>query len=196
MSADWRDFEFDEMPEWSPKAQNVLLSLFVYALIAVGIFFLVLPINQDINIAKQEESMLRNQFRTKAEQVASLPDIDEQMVALRDFYLKLKAQLPEEGELATLLAGINDTGLAFQLDFKQLHWQKGEKIGWLLKLPLSIELDGTYQNIGEFSSALSRLPRIVALQDLSLTRIEDENRLKLSVIAHTYRFVDIKGDEA
>ncbi len=196
MSADWRDFEFDEMPEWSPKAQNVLLSLFVCALIALGVFFLVLPINQDINISKQEESMLRNQFRMKAEQVASLPDVDEQMIALRNFYLKLKTQLPEEDELATLLAGINDTGLQFQLDFKRLDWQKSQKIGWLLKLPLSIELDGTYQNIGEFSSALSRLPRIVALQDFSLSRIDDENRLKLSVIAHTYRFVDLKGDEA
>lgn len=196
MAFDLGELDFDDIPEWSSKAQHILLVAILIVTCVLGFFFLVAPVKQNIVMAKQEEQMLRSQFRMKAEQVAALPDVDEQMIALKDFYDTLKMQLPEADELAILLAGINDTGQQYNLSFKQLHWQKGKQIGWLYQVPLRLELEGNYANIGQFAAALSRLPRIVALQDLNLNRVSDENHLKLSVLAHTYRFVELKGDES
>lgn len=195
MLADWRDLEVDEIPEWSSKAQGVVLGILSLVFLLISTFFLLLPINAQIDRVTQQETALRNQFRYKAEQVASLPDVDEQMNALTAFYERLKMQLPEKSELAILLAGINDTGLQYDLNFKRLDWQKGKQIGWLYKVPLKIELEGSYNNIGLFSSAISRLPRIVALQDFTLRRIEEQNDLALSVEAYTYRFVEKRGSK-
>lgn len=195
MFADWREFELDEIPEWSPTAQKVFLFIFAVVMIATSLFFFVMPLNEKIDNASRQENILRGQFRSKAEQVASLPNVDEQMQALNQFYQRLKAQLPEEEELAILLAGINDTGVQHALKFKQLRWGEGEQKGWLYQVPLKMGIEGTYENIGLFSSALSRLPRIVALQNLNLKRVKNQNTLSLSVTAHTYRFIDVKGDE-
>lgn len=195
MLADWRDLEVDEIPEWSSKAQGVVLGILSLVFLLISTFFLLLPINAQIDRVTQQETALRNQFRYKAEQVASLPDVDEQMNALTAFYERLKMQLPEKSELAILLAGINDTGLQYDLNFKRLDWQKGKQIGWLYKVPLKIELEGSYNNIGLFSSAISRLPRIVALQDFTLRRIDEQNDLALSVEAYTYRFVEKRGSK-
>lgn len=63
MAADWRDWEIDEIPEWQAAAQNVLLFV-IGSLVLVGmLFLLILPLKQDVDLARQEESLLRTQFR-------------------------------------------------------------------------------------------------------------------------------------
>lgn len=194
MSADWRDFEIDEIPEWSTKAQVFLLAVFSSILLFATIFLVILPLNAQMLMAKQEENELKNQFRLKAQQVAALPDVDDQVEKLQLFYHKLTEQLPEESELALLLAGINDTGLQYNLDFERLNWQGGLQIGWLYQLSLDIELKGQYRDVASFSAALARLPRIVALQGFTLERTnEAEGLLTFIVTAHTYRYVEALG---
>lgn len=189
MAADWRDWEIDEIPEWPATAQNVLLGVLAIIVLAAAIFFVVLPAQQDVELAKQDESLLRTQFRIKAEQVAALPNVDEQVEELQRFYSHLTKQLPAEDELALLLAGINDTGLQYNLNFEKLNWNKGKHVGWLYQVPLDIELTGEYADMGQFSAALARLPRIVALQDFTLSREKDKtDQLRFSVGAHTYRY--------
>lgn len=195
MVADWRDLEIDEIPEWSVKAQSVLLSAVAALLILSAIFFLILPFNTDLALAKQQEALLKTQFRIKAEQVAALPNVDHQLEKLQDFYKRLTEQLPEESELAQLLAGINDTGLQYNLHFERLNWQGGGQVGWLYQVSLDIELIGSYPNVGFFSAALAKLPRIVALQDFTLERVNDnEEQLRFVVTARTYRYIEAEGD--
>ncbi|CZF84554.1 Pilus assembly protein, PilO [Grimontia celer] len=189
MGADWRDWEIDEIPEWSATAQNVLLGVLGIIVLAAAVFFVVLPAQQEVELARQDESLLRTQFRIKAEQVAALPNVDEQLEELQKFYSHLTKQLPAEDELALLLAGINDTGLQYNLNFEKLNWNKGKHVGWLYQVPLDIELTGEYADMGQFSAALARLPRIVALQDFTLLREKDKtDQLRFSVGAHTYRY--------
>ncbi len=195
MQADWRDLDIDEIPEWSPKAQYVVLALLNAVFIIASLIYIIFPQQENNDTAFRQETLLRGQFRTKAEQVASLPNIKSEIEALGNSYQHLKIQLPEKNELAILLAGISDTGLQYGLKFKRLNWQEGQQIEWLYRVPLTIALEGSYNNIGLFSSALSRLPRIVTLQDFTLSRAKNENTLSLSVMAYTYQFVDAKGDQ-
>lgn len=189
MAADWRDWEVDEIPEWPETAQNILLIALATVLLLMAFFFVVLPATQDVELARQEENLLRTQFRIKAEQVAALPDVDEQVEELQRFYSDLTKQLPGEDELALLLAGINDTGLQYNLSFEKLNWKTGKHVGWLYQVPLDIELTGVYTSMGQFSAAIARLPRIVALQGFTLSReSEQREKLRFSVTAHTYRY--------
>lgn len=196
MAANWRDFEVDEIPEWSVSAQNMLLSLVIIVLVLIAFFSFILPLNNEINIEKQKETANKNQFRLKAQQVAVLPNVDFQVQKLQDFYRKLSKQLPEENELAQLVAGINDTGLQYNLNFNQISWLSEKKTGFLLEVPLDIELEGRYQDIGLFSAALAKLPRIVALQDFTLERVEGEHELlQFAVTAYIYRYVESEGQK-
>ncbi|PKF51538.1 type 4a pilus biogenesis protein PilO [Enterovibrio nigricans] len=191
MDADWRDWELDEIPEWSSTARRVVLTVAGLLVLVAGLMFVVLPSYDKITMAEQEEVILKNTFRFKAQRVAALPDVDEQVEALNRFYLKLTQQLPQDEELAQLLAGINDIGQQYGLSFERLDWGYGEQVGWLYKVPLEIVVTGSYEGIGQFSEAMARLPRIVALQDFNLKR-EGGHRevLNFSVAAHTYRYID------
>ncbi|KXF82782.1 type IV pilus inner membrane component PilO [Enterovibrio coralii] len=190
MEADWRDWELDEIPEWSPTARRVVLVVLGLLLLVIGLFFVVLPNYDRVTLAEQEEMMLKSAFRMKAQRVAALPDVDEQVDALNHFYVKLTRQLPQHEELAQLLAGINDIGQQHGLSFERLDWGVGEQVGWLYEVPLDIVVTGNYEGIGKFSESMARLPRIVALQDFTLKR-EGElgEALSFSVAAHTYRYV-------
>ncbi len=195
MQADWRDWEFDEIPYWSEKAQYVVLILLNFAFCLAVFIFCITPYENKIDAAKQQELLLQAQFRLKADEVALLPELDAQMVVLEKAYQALKNQLPQKNELAVLLAGINNTGLQYDLNFKGLSWQQGKQFAWLEQVPLKIELEGSYNNIGLFSSALSRLPRILVLEDLTLESIKNKNILSLSIMANTYRFIDLSRNE-
>lgn len=189
MRADWRDFDIDEIPEWPATAQHLVLLILMAVMVVVSMSVVVLPLVDDTERARQEEAGLRGVFRMKAEQVAALPDVSEQMDALAVFYRNLTRQLPAEEELALLLAGINDTGLQYDLNVEKLKWQSGHHVGWLYQVPLDIELTGDYDSMGQFSAALARLPRIVALQDFTLSREKGTSeQLRFSVAAHTYRY--------
>ncbi len=195
MQADWREWELDEIPYWSKKAQYVVFILLNLVFCLAVFFYFIAPYEGEIEVAKQQEQLLQAQFRLKAEEVAVLPQLDAQMIALEKAYQAATSQLPEENELAVLLAGINNTGLQYDLNFKRLNWQQGKQMGWLYQIPLKVELEGSYNNIGLFSSALSRLPRILVLQDLTLESIKNKNTLSLSVMANTYRFVEAGENE-
>ncbi|MDD1782119.1 type 4a pilus biogenesis protein PilO [Enterovibrio sp. ZSDZ35] len=191
MEADWRDWELDEIPEWSATARRVVLTITGLIVLVAGLFFVVAPSYDQITQAEQQEMLLKNSFRFKAQKVAALPDVDEQVEALNRFYISLTRQLPQDEELAQLLAGINDIGQQYGLSFERLDWGYREQVGWLYKVPLDIVVTGNYQGIGQFSEAMARLPRIVALQDFNLKREGDQGEiLNFSVAAHTYRYVD------
>lgn len=195
MQADWREWEFDEIPYWSKKAQYVVFIILNLAFCLAGFMYFIAPYEDEIDAAKRQEQLLQAQFLLKADKVAFLPKVEAEVIALENAYQALQSQLPEEHELAVLLAGINNTGLQYDLNFKGLNWQQSKQIGWLEQIPLKVELEGSYNNIGLFSSALSRLPRILVLQDLTLESIKNKNTLSLSVMANTYRFVDAGGNE-
>ncbi len=196
MAADWRDFEIDEIPEWSARAQNAFFAVLSAILFCLFMYLLVLPLNEQEIQAQQKEKILKGQFRLKAQQVAALPNVDTQLEKLKIFYKRLTEQLPEEGDLAVLLAGINDTGLQYGLHFERLSWEKGAQVGWLYQLPLDIQLTGKYRDVGSFSAALARLPRIVALQDFTLERTKEaKDVLRFVVTAYTYRYIEEPGEK-
>ncbi|MFD2177007.1 type 4a pilus biogenesis protein PilO [Veronia pacifica] len=190
--ADWRDFELEEIPEWSSTAQHILLGLGALSLIGLSIFFFLLPLSDEIKREVTNEEILKAQFRTTAQQVAALPDVDEQIKTLQSHYDYLSRQLPKEHEMASMLSDINEIGVDQGLTFDRLEFQDEKRAGWLYEIPLTMNISGEYDSLGLFNEAISLLPRIVALQDFSLRHVspEESDTLTYSVSAVTYQFIE------
>jgi type IV pilus assembly protein PilO len=56
-------------------------------------------------------------------------------------------------------------------------------------LPIAIKVTGNYHDIGQFTSDIANLPRIVTLNNLSLTTNKD-GALGLDAVAKTFRYLD------
>ncbi|MCG7496919.1 type 4a pilus biogenesis protein PilO [Vibrio sp. Of7-15] len=187
--ADWRDLDVDEITEWPLIPQICVVVLMAVIIQGFGVWQWLMPLEDELAYLKQQETSLKSTVRFKSNQVAALPQLQAQLDELNVRYQLLIEQLPVQKELASLLSSINQVGMENQLTFTRIDWGAKEHQQFLYRLPLNIELTGKYHNIGDFSEAVARLPRIVNLKNIELQRVSHESStLHFRVLAHTYQF--------
>ena len=92
--------------------------------------------------------------------------------------------------MEALLVDINQVGLGRGLQFELFKPAANETINeFYAELPITIRVTGNYHDIGAFASDVSQLPRIVTLNDISLTKNSDD-KLALDATAKTFRYLD------
>ena len=145
---------------------------------------------------KQQENTLKTTLRIKANKVAALPKLQSQLEELTSRYDYLLEQLPVQKELASMLASVNELGLDNSLTFTRIDWGQKQNKEFLYRLPLNIELTGDYHEIGDFSAAIAKLPRIISFDDVNWQRVSQESStLHFRVRAYTYQFKSQVNDE-
>lgn len=194
--ANLQELELDEIAEWPLLPQLALLLLLVLALQGAGYWLYMLPKQDALEGLKQQEQTLKSTIRIKASKVATLPKLKTQLDELAERYDFLLRQLPVQKELASMLASVNELGLENTLTFTRIDWGERQNQEFLYRLPLNIELTGNYHNIGDFSEAIARLPRIINFDDVDWQRVSQESStLHFRVRAYTYQFKPEVSDE-
>jgi type IV pilus assembly protein PilO len=105
---------------------------------------------------------------------------------------KALRQLPNEKQLEVLLTDISSLGKTAGVEI--ISFQRQEEIhhDFYAEVPISIQLNGEYHDIGKFFELLSKLKRIVTMGSLKIGVAKesiDSTRLKVTGIATTYRFI-------
>ncbi|MBY8316626.1 type 4a pilus biogenesis protein PilO [Vibrio fluvialis] len=194
--ANLQELELDEIAEWPLLPQLAVLLLLVLALQGAGYWLYMLPKQDALEGLKQQEQTLKSTIRIKASKVATLPKLKVQLDELAERYDFLLRQLPVQKELASMLASANELGLENTLTFTRIDWGEKQNQEFLYRLPLNIELTGNYHNIGDFSEAIARLPRIINFDDVDWQRVSQESStLHFRVRAYTYQFKPEVSDE-
>src|SRR5437763_15111849 len=89
-----------------------------------------------------------------------------------------------------LLADINQAGLGRGLLFDLFRPAPSEITReFYAERPISVKVVGTYHDVGAFASAVGQLPRIVTLNDVTITAGTD-NHLTMDATARTSRDLD------
>ncbi|MGF1737927.1 type 4a pilus biogenesis protein PilO [Photobacterium satsumensis] len=186
---DWRELELDEMADWPVAAQTVVVIVLAGLLSLAGAWYWVSPKLEALEGLKSQEQELRMHLSRRASQVAALPKVREQVDILQNRYLQVVEQLPEEEELSSLLASVNDSGVRNGLVFERIEWAARRDHPLYFELPIHINVVGQYEDIGRFAADIAHLPRIVLLKDIDLRRRDPEQaQLQLKVSATTFRF--------
>ncbi|ELJ8562817.1 TPA: type 4a pilus biogenesis protein PilO [Vibrio cholerae] len=194
--ASLQELELDEISEWPLLPQLVVILLIMLLIQGAGYWFYLMPKQDEISLLKQEEETVKATLRIKANKVAVLPQIQAQLDELKERYDFLLRQLPVQKELASMLASVNQLGLDSSLTFTRIDWGERESQEFLYRLPLNIELTGSYHDIGDFSQAIAKLPRIINFDDVDWQRVSQESStLHFRVRAYTYQFKQEVNDE-
>jgi len=91
--------------------------------------------------------------------------------------------------MASLLTDINQAGVGRGLTF-DLFKPAGVIVrDYYAEQPIDIRLLGTYHDLGAFASDMANLPRIVTLNNMTLTTNKDGG-LVLDAVAKTFRYLD------
>lgn len=140
--------------------------------------------------AKQvEEAKHKEDWLRKKTQAVNLDEYRRQLAEIDRSFGALLKQLPNKAEMGDMLVDINKAaqgrGLAVEL-FKPGGEAPRE---FYAEVPITLQLTGSYHDIGAFTGDIAKLPRIVTLNDINLTANPNAT-LALKTTAKTFRYLD------
>lgn len=187
---DPNDMDINTAGSW-PIGIKVIVYLLVFgAIVGAGIYFLITDKHTAVEREIGKEQELRQQFESKAFQVANLAALRKQMADVEGRFAELLKQLPTDKEVPGLLEDITAIGKSAGLDIDTIALQAERKAQFYVELPISIQVRGTYHQMGEFVSGVAAIKRIVTLHDYSIK--PSGNQLTMNISAKTYRYDDTK----
>lgn len=156
--------------------------------VAVGALFVWQGQIETLSQVKQEEETLRVAFLEKKKEAINLDIIKKQLIDTQQSFGALLKQLPSKSEMDALLTDINQAGLGRGLQFELFRPGGEVATGVFTEQPISIRVTGSYDDLGNFASDISLLPRIVTLNDVSISPAG--GGLSMDATAKTYRYLD------
>ena len=198
-SIDWGEIRGDNFGSWPYPVKAMACIVTLVAIIIAGYFLLI----EDLEIQKErvvrEEAQLKSDYKNKAYDAANLEVYRQQMKEMSESFEAMVSQLPSDTEVPGLLEDITSKGVSAGLTFESIQLESEQRKEYYIQLPISIEAEGSYHDMGAFASGVASLPRIVTLSDFSIEPTKESSgstRLKFSVKAHTYRYNDQKPTSA
>ncbi|MET4695804.1 type 4a pilus biogenesis protein PilO [Endozoicomonas lisbonensis] len=191
---DLADLDFENVGAWPLPIRIISCLLVLLLVIFLGYQFHLSGLQTQLDREVAREKELKEQFRTKAFQSANLGAYREQMRQIEDSFGALVRQLPSDTEVPGLLEDITFTGRGAGLQFEAIKLQPEKTTEFYIELPISITVKGNYHDLGSFVSGVASLPRIVTLHDFSIDPLPGSNKLKMDIVARTYRYNDREAE--
>lgn len=173
---------------WPWLAKIIAFLAMFIAIVAAGAFFIWQDQWATLNKARQQEGQLKETFLDKKREAINLDLIKKQLVETQESFGALLKQLPSKSEMDALLTDINQAGLGRGLQFDLFKPGAEVKEGAFAEQPITIKVTGSYDDIGKFSSDIAMLPRIVTLNNISITPAGSV--LSMNATAKTFRYLD------
>jgi len=197
---DVNNIDFNNIGVW-PTAGKVTVWVLV--------FIVVLSVSYQLDLSGRLETLrteeakeltLRQEFEKKVNDAANLEEYRAQMVEMEASFEGLLKQLPQDTEVPGLLDDISGRGLDSGLTFSTIDLKKEVAADYYIELPIEVVVTGGYHDFGTFASGIAGLPRIVTLDDFSITlapkgggKKDDKDvsgvgELMMKIMARTYRY--------
>ncbi|PKF61481.1 pilus assembly protein PilP [Psychromonas sp. psych-6C06] len=189
---DINDLDFENVGSWPALYRGVFIALAGALFAGAFYYYVTIPQLEQLKVVEDKEHTLKENFKVKAALSANLEAYRAQMVEINIIFEGLINKLPSTKEIASLLDDISFIGGDNGLQFKSINWGAKKDVGLSVEVPISIQVVGTYDQLGSFAADIAALPRIVILDNLRLSKGSKE-LLTLNVIAKTYRYKNKKA---
>ncbi len=198
---DFNNIDFKNAGSLPLPVKAVLLGALFLLILGLGYYFLWSPALDSLDQAKAKEQELRQVFLDKKSQAINLEGYRQQMVEIEKTFGALLKQLPDKSQMDGLLTDINQAGLGRGLEFELFKPGQETQAEFYAEMPIAIKVLGSYHDLGAFATDISKLSRIVTLNDLFISSVSNtegkppsmkatDGPLVMEAIAKTYRYLD------
>lgn len=144
------------------------------ALLVYGVFYYFVTSATRAETAEVEAQVVQLQTANAGAQIASqrLNEFKANYARAQADYEDLKALLPEQRELTTVLANVQDKARG-KLTLRKFTPKEDEQQDMYAAKPVEIEVTGTYNQIGQFFSQMASYQRIVSITDFKVTKLKE-----------------------
>ena len=186
---DLRRLSMRDAGNWPWPVKSVALVVLLALIVAGGWWFFWSDQLETLDKSRQQEAKLRDEFVAKKQQAVNLDLYVQQKKEIEESFGALLKQLPNKSEMDALLIDINQAGLGRGLQFDLFRPAPQEnRSEFYAELPIAVRVTGTYHDMGAFASDIAQLPRIVTLNDISISGAG--GGLVMDAVAKTYRYLD------
>lgn len=138
------------------------------AAVAAFYYFYAADVYADIAAREQQLAKLRAEINRGLSVARQLPQIKAEVADLEARLESLKAVLPDEKDFADLLRRIQTLATQSNLTVRSFKPLKPATRQMHMELPISLELDGGYHNLGLFFDRISKFPRIITIGNVHI----------------------------
>jgi type IV pilus assembly protein PilO len=175
---------------WHAAPKVLVLVAILIAIPIAGYFADTSSQIDDLENMRNQEAKLKEEYLGKKKQAINLDLHRQQLREIDTQFGALLRQLPNRSQMDALLVDINQAGLGRGLQFDLFKPAPGEITReFYAERPISLKVTGTYHDMGAFASDVGQLPRIVTLNDVSITAGKGAD-LSMDVTARTFRYLD------
>ncbi|MHB1084750.1 MAG: type IV pilus inner membrane component PilO [Thiobacillus sp.] len=188
---DLNKLDLKTLADWPLPSKLVVLALLCVAIVVAGWWFDWNGGMEQLDVSRQKETELRGVFVTKKNQAVNLEAYKKQLADIEQAFGALLKQLPNKQEMDALITDVNQAGLGRGLQFDLFKPEAETVSEFYAETPIRVKVTGGYHDIAAFVSDVSKLSRIVTLQDISMVPAKD-GVLNMDAIVKTYRYL---GDD-
>ena len=186
-----------------PFKKNMLLVIPPILIIALSVYFLVMPAFEERETLTEEVDKQTEQIGALQKNSSKLLELQAENKRLSDKLMVLQMQLPEEWEVSDLLKQVSDLGVKSGLHI--FSWRPGIKSvhpsNEVYEIPVSVEMRGAYHEFGKFFANITAINRIVNISNITM-RVGDPKTfprgmtgLNVSFTLTTYSLIPEKERE-
>lgn len=186
---DLKQLDLKTLADWPLPTKLAALGLLCVAIVAAGWWFDWRNGMDGLDAAKQKETQLRGVFVTKKNQAINLEAYKKQLADIEQAFGALLKQLPNKQEMDALITDVNQAGLGRGLQFELFRPEAETVSEFYAETPIRVKVTGGYHDIAAFVSDVSKLSRIVTLQNIALEPAK-EGVLNMDAVVKTYRYLD------
>ena len=195
-------FTMDSLLKLStPKKALILVAILgVIAGLYFNTFFN--PRQEELKVLKDDLNKLVEELNRSRAITRDHQKFKEQLAKLDQELKTALTQLPDEKEIPEILKNISNLGKDSNLEFTLFRPKAEQPQQFYATVPIELTVLGSYHNIGIFFDKVSKLPRIINVVDINISRARDvkgrgesDVLLRTSCLVNTYRFIEKKGEE-
>ena len=185
---DVNNIDFDKIGVWPLPAKIIVIIILVVVVFFLTYYIKINDLNQSLAVEQAKEVTLKETFKAKSFEAANLDAYRAQMEEMNTTFTSLLSRLPSKTEVPGLLEDIGARGTESGLTINGVTIEQEKVAEYYIEVPIKINVDGGYHDIGGFVSGVAGMPRIVTLHDYTITKKKDSNVLNMQISAKTYRY--------
>jgi type IV pilus assembly protein PilO len=175
---------------WPVLPRAMLVSMLFISLLVLGWLFYWHGLLEELDVGAQQEVTLKATYVDRLKQAVNLAGLRKQKDQVAQYVSLLEKQLPSKAEMDALLTDINQAGVGRGAGLKLFKPGQVVVKNYYAELPITVRVIGNYHDLGAFASDLANLPRIVTLNNVSISQFEKSSNLVMDATAKTFRYLD------
>ncbi|MBC2716768.1 MAG: type 4a pilus biogenesis protein PilO [Desulfobacteraceae bacterium] len=180
------------------KVQRIIICCVLVALIVgVFVYFLYMPKYEDINKLKKEIAQQEEKLKETKKSAQQYAKFQKKLEAAQAKFNVVAKALPVTDEVPSLLTGISQVGKDAGLTFLLFKPEPETMKEFYAELPVTMNLSGSYHDLGVFFDQLAGMSRIVNIKKFDIQISQKGKKgsvpgsgLNIACTAETYKFVE------